>query len=403
MPPVFGPWSPSRARLKSRAGSSGTAAAPSVTANSDTSGPSRNSSITAVPHHRACALAASMSAVTTTPLPAASPSCLTTYGGPNAASARSASAPVVQVRDAAVGIPASAITCLANDLEPSIIAARASGPKQAMPASRTASAAPATSGASGPTTTRSAASLRASPATWPGAGAVPGWVSASAAMPGLPGAACTSADSALKARTRACSRPPDPMTSMRTGRAYGRSGQQRAQPQRLVAARPDADRGYRGADHLLHRRDVGAGVRRQVLRRAGRGDVLGPAVQVLIHRDRVVELGLGHRDLLQPRPAHLVRHADRHLVQAGQHVQLGEEVLGDPVDPRRVPGDDGVEPAGAPRPAGGHAVLPAGLAQPLAVGVVQLGGERALADPGRVRLDDAHHLGDPGRADAGPR
>src|SRR5580700_3756012 len=53
MPPVFGPWSPSRARLKSWAGSSGTAVTPSVTANSDTSGPSRNSSITTVPQARA--------------------------------------------------------------------------------------------------------------------------------------------------------------------------------------------------------------------------------------------------------------------------------------------------------------------------------------------------------------
>src|SRR6185437_12469063 len=55
MPPVFGPWSPSRARLKSWAGFSGTAVAPSVTANSDTSGPSRNSSITTVPQAAACA------------------------------------------------------------------------------------------------------------------------------------------------------------------------------------------------------------------------------------------------------------------------------------------------------------------------------------------------------------
>ena len=78
MPPVFGPWSPSRARLKSWAGSSGTAVAPSVTANSETSGPSRYSSITTVPHARACARAAARSAVTSTPLPAASASSLTT-------------------------------------------------------------------------------------------------------------------------------------------------------------------------------------------------------------------------------------------------------------------------------------------------------------------------------------
>ena len=48
------------------------------------------------------------------------------------------------------------MTSLAKVLEPSIRAASAHGPKQAMPAARTASATPATSGTSGPITTRSA-------------------------------------------------------------------------------------------------------------------------------------------------------------------------------------------------------------------------------------------------------
>ena len=78
MPPVFGPVSPSRARLKSWAGSSGTAVTPLVTANSETSGPSRNSSITTVPQPRACARAAARSEVTSTPLPAARASSFTT-------------------------------------------------------------------------------------------------------------------------------------------------------------------------------------------------------------------------------------------------------------------------------------------------------------------------------------
>jgi exodeoxyribonuclease VII large subunit len=141
---------------------------------------------------------------------------LTTYGGPNAASAASASAGLAQLNDAAVGIPAAAMTCLANDLEPSIRAAAAAGPKQARPASRSASPAPATSGASGPMTTRSGLSLRASARIWSGTAGVPGWVSAIAAIPGLPGAACRVPGSALSARTMACSRPPDPMTRMRT-------------------------------------------------------------------------------------------------------------------------------------------------------------------------------------------
>jgi hypothetical protein len=80
----------------------------------------------------------------------------------------------VQVNEAAVGIPASVMTCLAKDFEPSIMAAAASGPKQLIPAARSASAAPATSGASGPTTTRSGLSLRARARIWSGAPEVPG-------------------------------------------------------------------------------------------------------------------------------------------------------------------------------------------------------------------------------------
>ena len=162
--------------------------------------------------------AASASSVTMTPLPAASPSSLTTNGGPNSASAASASAGVVQVRAAAVGMPPSAMTCLANALEPSIMAAARAGPKHAIPASRTASAAPATSGTSGPITTRSAASSPASAAMAAGSDAVTGWVCASAAIPGLPGAACrlVTAGSWARARTMACSRPPEPMTRTRT-------------------------------------------------------------------------------------------------------------------------------------------------------------------------------------------
>src|SRR5674536_367243 len=157
MPPVFGPVSPSPTRLKSCAGSSDTTVRPSVTANSDTSGPARYCSTTTRGRRAACASAASRSVVTTTPLPAASPSSFTTYGGPKSASAAAASLSVAQVRAAAVGTPAAAITSLAKDLEPSICAAAADGPKVAIPAARQASAAPLTSGTSGPITTRSTA------------------------------------------------------------------------------------------------------------------------------------------------------------------------------------------------------------------------------------------------------
>src|SRR5262245_32872254 len=370
MPPVFGPVSPSPARLKSCAGSRGTAVMPSVTANSDTSGPSRNSSMTTVPAARACASAAARSSVTTTPLPAASPSALTTNGGPNSASAEAASPSLVQVRARAVGMPAASMTCLANDFDPSSMAARRPGPKQAMPAARSSSASPATSGASGPTTTRPGAVERASAVTAAMSARSTGCVVATRAMPGLPGAACRSVTSAsaASARASACSRPPDPRRRTRTARAYlGEGSDERAQPQGLVAAWAGADGGHRRADDLLDRAHVGLGVPGQPGELRHPGQVLPPAIQVLVDRNRVMELGLGHRDLVVPGPRDVVRHADRHLLQAGQHVELGHEVVGDAVDPGRVAGDDRVEPPGAARPPGGHPVLAAGLPQPLAL------------------------------------
>src|SRR5215469_9997247 len=426
MPPVFGPASPSKARLKSCAASSGTAAVPSASANSDTSGPSRNSSMTTVPQARACRTASRRSPVTTTPLPAASPSAFTTWGGPNASRAASTSAWVTHVRAAAVGTPAAAMTCLANDFDPSIIAAARPGPKQAMPAARTASATPATSGASGPMTTSSAPTLAARAVTLPWSAGATSWISAIVAIPGLPGAACrlVTPASRASARTRACSRPPEPMTRTRTAAslppaarlpgtrrddpapALQHRSDQGAELERLVAARAHSDPGQRGADHVLDRPHVGLRAPGEIPELPGRGEVLPPAVQVLVDRLRVVEVRLRHGDLVVPGPVHVVGHADRHPLQAGQHVELGEEVVGDPVDAGRVPGDDRVEPAGAAGPARGDAVLLAGLPQPLAFRAGELGRERARAHPGRVGLDDPDHLGDPGRphprARAGP-
>src|SRR5215469_346186 len=257
------------------------------------------------------------------------------------------------------------MTCLANDFEPSIIAAARPGPKQAMPAARTASATPATSGASGPMTTRSAPTLAARAVTLPWSAGATSWISAILAIPGLPGAARTAA-----------SLPP---VRYPASRVLRRRSDQGAKLERLVAARAHADPGQRGADHVLDRPHVGLGARGEILELLGRGEVLPPAVQVLVHRFRVVEVGLRHGDLVVPGPVHVVGHAERHPLQAGQHVELGEEVVGDPVDAGRVPGDDRVEPAGAARPAGGDAVLLAGLPQPLAFRAGELGRERARA------------------------
>ncbi len=147
---------------------------------------------------------------TQTPLPAASPSSLRTHGGRATGSVR------------AVGTPAASITSLAKDFEPSIRAAAALGPKTAMPRWRSSSARPATRGASGPTTTRSIRSSRASETSAAWSSARAGWQWASAAIPGLPGAACSSSRPPLRERDQAsaCSRPPDPTTSALTRGSY---------------------------------------------------------------------------------------------------------------------------------------------------------------------------------------
>ena len=90
MPPVLGPVSPSPTRLKSCAGASATARVPSHTASTDSSGPAIASSTTTVrpaspkasPRSLAptSSTASSRDAVTSTPLPAASPSVFTTHG-----------------------------------------------------------------------------------------------------------------------------------------------------------------------------------------------------------------------------------------------------------------------------------------------------------------------------------
>src|SRR5439155_217197 len=72
-----------------------------------------------------------------------------------------------------------------------------------------------TSGASGPTTTRSTRSSCASGTREAGSSARAGWHVASLAIPGFPGAACSSVSRPLRASAHAsaCSRPPDPTTS----------------------------------------------------------------------------------------------------------------------------------------------------------------------------------------------
>ena len=90
------------------------------------------------------------------------------------------------------------------------------------------------------------------------------------------------------------------------------------------------------------------------------------------------------------------------VVEAVEHVELGERQRVEPVDAHAVADGDRVVPAAAPRPAGDRAVLVAAVAQPVAHLAGQLGRQRPLADARRVGLDDAQDAADRPRADAEP-
>src|SRR6516162_7362479 len=106
---------------------------------------------------------------------------------------------------------------LAKPLEPSSAAAAGLGPKAAIPSPSSASTRPSTSGASGPTTTKSIRSRRQNPTSPAMSVAAIAIHSPSSAMPALPGAqkSLSISGEAESAQARACSRPPDPTTSTR--------------------------------------------------------------------------------------------------------------------------------------------------------------------------------------------
>src|SRR6516225_2499852 len=106
---------------------------------------------------------------------------------------------------------------LAKPLEPSSAAAAALGPKAAIPSPSSASTRPSTSGASGPTTTKSIRSRRQNPTSPAMSVAAIAIHSPSSAMPALPGAqkSLSISGDAEIAHASACSRPPEPTTSTR--------------------------------------------------------------------------------------------------------------------------------------------------------------------------------------------
>ena len=136
-----------------------------MSANTDNSSPSRNSSITTScpaspkiqsPSMDLTALSASCSVVqTTAPFPAASPDAFTTIGAPCLSIHASAAGRSVNVLCSAVGMPAFHISSLEYALLDSIRAALACGPKIGKPTFSKWSTMPSAKGASGPTIVKS--------------------------------------------------------------------------------------------------------------------------------------------------------------------------------------------------------------------------------------------------------
>ena len=228
---------------------------PSVTTNSDTSGPARYSSITTRPQ---------VGGVRERGVPVVGHDDALAGGEPVVLDHVGRAELVERRRDlrrrgaderAGGRHPGRRHDSLANAFDPSSCAAAADGPKHGMPFARTASATPATSGASGPTTTRSAPTSTASAATACRIGGVDRAQSARAAVPGLPGAQtdAVTAGSAARASASACSRPPraEEEYAHRTTIAHGRylvahrshrcRSASPARARRMIAARAAVD------------------------------------------------------------------------------------------------------------------------------------------------------------------
>mmetsp|Transcript_13285 Transcript_13285/g.32292 ORF Transcript_13285/g.32292 Transcript_13285/m.32292 type:complete len:274 (-) Transcript_13285:206-1027(-) len=227
MPPVFRPVSPSPTRLWSCAPTNGTAIPPPTTAKKLASSPVRNSSTTIADPASPNALRTIMSSTassavctsiaTMTPLPAASPSVLTTIGAPCVVMYALAAAGSVKRAYLAVGMSYLASRSLRNPLDPSRRAAEAEGPKHGTPAAFRESASPSTRGASGPHTTSPTAffSQKATTAAWSFSFTSTVCTPSSTTIPALPGQQKRSphvGDSRSRQHSE-CSRPPPPTTS----------------------------------------------------------------------------------------------------------------------------------------------------------------------------------------------
>src|SRR5579862_675277 len=393
MPPVLGPVSSSPTRLKSCAGTRGATAAPSHRTRSEHSGPARPSSITTrrpaspnAPESFAStsdSASASVSA-TSTPFPAARPSVFTTHGPGSARRNRRASSKRENTPYRAVGTPAAARTSFMKPLDPSSRAPSAPGPTTRRPDARRRSASPATSGASGPMTKRSA-STSSGGAEVTAIGAVPcpqpsPPAHGPARIPWFPGVTTTSEVQA-RARASACSRPPEPMMQTFTRSRRGKRHE-------LLPPRSDADETHRDADLVRQELHVVEGRGRQLARGGEPGEVGLPPGELLVHGGDLVQRRLVVRRQRVPLAALLVRDADPEGLEGVEHVELRERDLGQRIQPHGLARHHRVEPPGASPPARDGPELVATLDEHLAEIVVEFRRERPGPDARDVGLGD---------------
>src|SRR5690606_29027680 len=95
-----------------------------------------------------------------------------------------------------------------------------------------------------------------------------------------------------------------------------------------------------------------------------------------------------------------VRRADLDLIQAAEHIELGDGELCQTVDHGGVAQRHEIEPSTSARPAGGRTKLIPDSSEPVSDVVGQLGGEWAIAYARAVGLPDADHAIDGGRRNA---
>eukprot|EP00968_Pinguiococcus_pyrenoidosus_P022317 scaffold3144_cov260-Pinguiococcus_pyrenoidosus.AAC.4 len=184
-------------------------------------------------------------------------------------------------------------------------------------------------------------------------------------------------------------------------RRSGRPGDEEHSPvDGGVSAGAHADPSDVAPDQLFHSEHVVLGVFRQVFELGALGDVLRPGWHAL-----VLDLHLGEHlqiagHVLDSRALVLVRYADLDLVQAGQHVQLGEVERREPIDLRREAHLRHIQPAAPSGPSRRGSKLPSHTTEPLSDVVLLLGREGAVSHTRAVGLHGSPDAADRARRDA---